>query len=284
MPRRLVKQIFWCGNAGKYAVFELSAVTARLKAERAAVEVSAIFFNALGKRLPVSHGPDGHRFFADPLGEVSTQRAYFEKPAGACWCHIAIQRLTPTQRIGLVGKPRAVHHAGFSLLPLADALAGRDRQQLLAHLAVAKEKVDRKTAGRVLERMIFLEKRQEDKRLLRLVSDIDAVLAAGAKPQPAEPGAAIFVYDRCLTSSYSETIPISKWLASEAVDIQRRAEGRAISVAPGPDAALRFLAAGNSGSLVDASFDSFDEVSPYDWISDDDFNAILSSNSARADL
>lgn len=284
MPRRLIKQIFWCGDNNKHAAIELSLATARLQAERGAVELSVSFFNLWGRSLPAPGVRNSHMFFADPLDEVLPQTSYFEKPAGARWCCVSIQRRTSTQRIGLVGKPKAVVRKGVSLTKLEEALAGRDRKQLQAHLDEARVRKDRKSACRILERMVFLEKRQEDIRLLRLISDIEETLSAHAGPQQAGPGASMFVYDRCLTSPYRETMPLSKWLSSETASMREQAGGRLISVVQGPEAALRLLAASVSRELIHISIDSFDEISSHDWIFDSDFNAILSSKSAVADI
>ena len=284
MPRRPLRQLFWCGGKQGQVAANLCVVTAGDRAERGAVALTASFYGLFWRKLQTNTGSDTHLFFADPMDTAAGQTAYFDLPDGAVWCIVRLSRLAPTRRIGVIGKLTLSAFQNQDTVSLADALEGRDRAQLQAHLNGAMRQKERQTAQRVLERMIFLENHPEDLRLHRVLADIDTVMSGYSPPKNLGPSDGMFVYDSVLSHPYNEKVPLSKWIAGEAISLRTKAEGRMISVAPGASMMLRLLAASSFSTKLHVGKPSEKDVFDHNWISVDDIKTILPLKPAGSDL
>lgn len=254
LPRRPLSLLSFVFSKNPMVGIELAVATTKPKAERAAVIITVRYFSLFGTEITQPREKREFRFFADPIDQTEAQCFFCPPPARARWSMVTVMRQSKERRIGVHGsvKPRVL---AKSVTPrLEDALAGRQRYSLKHHLAEAEKNRDRGTAMRLLSRMIFLEQRPDDQRKLRLIADIDQVisdLAGMDKPSFAGQAADGGAYPTLFTAAFDNSLPLSKWLASEAISLKREfgipQKGVAIIIADGENLALRVLAAGYAG-------------------------------------
>lgn len=256
IPRRALSLLSLAGKSGKTSVLELTVNTTGAHSERGAVDVVVRSFSFFGREVG---DIGGCRFslFADPLNVSDAQRLYAEPPVGAFWMLVTIQRQADTRRIGIFGSLRPKPVADGQPLVLEAALASRDRRALEYHLAHASERNDRKTAMRLLSRMIFLERRTDDIRALRFIADIDQILADLAIKAHAHAGVQTgYRFTSLSTVPFDNSVPLSKWLASEAISLRAEINrqgpggGTVVSIPSGPNRGMRILTAVFAGYSI----------------------------------
>lgn len=267
--------------------FQLSVATGGLVQERAVATLTVSCFSLFGTRLlPDNHG-DTRTLFADPLDTLEPQPVYFSVPRGAFWITATIERQTDTQHVGMVGslRPKALarDQGGKPVGSLEQALNSRDRLLLEAHLEQARVACDRETARRVLGRLVFLDHREPDQSLLRYIDDIQRLLdhlPEARRPDNDEPS---FDYQELQTAPWKDTVLLSSWLKSEALDLERSGMP-VVSIGAGPNRVLRLMAAVYAGKKImfDGSGDW--DTSSLPWFSKRDIDAILALTHESAPL
>lgn len=257
LPRRPLSLLSFVFSKNPMVGIELAVATTKPEAERAAVVINVRYFTLFGTEIVQPPEKRDFRLFADPTDQTEAQCFVCPPPLRARWSVVTIMRQTGERRIGVHGsmKPRTLRK---SVTPrLEDALKGRQRYSLVHHLSEAKTNRDRATAMRVLSRMVFLEHRSADQRELRLIVDIDQIVSDLARrggpnfENPSDKGKA---YPALFTAVFDNSLPLSKWLASEAISVKREfgapEQGLAIYIPAGDDFALRVLAASHAGYAV----------------------------------
>lgn len=212
-------------------------------AERGVVHLEVKYFSLLGRVLKPERQQDNHQLFADPTGQAVPQQCFFQPPRRAFWALATLERQTNERRIALQGSLKLTQYRAAPL-SLDEALASRNGYELRRHLMLSQQKKDRTAAKRLLERLIFLAASSADRQTLRTISDIEAVLKAPAKSpnRHVETSLEPYVYLRPFMPAYQGMYPLSKWLASEAMMLEKAAGHAHIIVEDGPQAALRQLA------------------------------------------
>ena len=257
---------------------QLSVATTHLNMERAAAEVSVRFFSLFGKACENELGETKYRLFADPIDNVSTQNAYFDVPNGARWALVTIRRNSTARKIGVHGslRPKVTHEIPH--VDIEEALAGRDRLVLEYHLELCKQKKDRRTAMRVLERLIYLHRRSSDENLLRHLKDIERVISGLPDERPKEGTVAVFKYDQPLMGVYSKTVPLSKWVELEVQCLLNEAKNAHVTLAGEQCLGPRLLACRVAGLSYEFDGDWRELSAFHPWVFDRDFKEIHTSN------
>ncbi len=282
LPRRVISVASILSTATKTIRIQLSLVTANINPERAAARVYVDFFSLFGTKLNTEGASRPHDFFADAVGSVVPQNAYFDVPSGARWVVVKIKRSGSSRRIGVHGslRPNAIND--FQQGPLAEALASRDRKILEAHLSASQAAKDRQTAMRLLERMIYLERREADETLLRVIADLSSVFHSVPARLPEEPAKPQFDYETPLVGGYSPRVPLTKWLALETRALRETTKGGCARILANDQAGIMVLACLFEGfpfSMVDHSAQQLAAFHP--WVFDSDFSEILAFNTGH---
>ena len=254
LPRRAISLLSLAGKHGQTTAVELTVSTVLGQSERRAADINVRYFSLFGREVG-SIGGCRFSLFADPLTGSAAQRFYVDPPLGACWTLVTIQRQADARRIGITGSLRPKAVSGEQPLALDAALASRDRRALAHHLAQARGSNDRATAMKLLSRMIFLERRADDSRAMRFIADIEQTMAdliGRVTPPAAKQGG--YHYDRLFTVSFDNSVPLSKWLASEAISlsaaISGKGQGGVVLIPAGPNKGLRAMTAVSAGYSV----------------------------------
>lgn len=286
LPRRKVTALARVSASGRYCC-RLSVATTGLVQERAAAKLSVSCYSLFGKKLPSGDPNRPHMLFADPLDDLEPQPVSFEVPKGTFWITTTIERLTDTRHVGVVGsmRPEAapLRQGDKSAGSLEHALQSRDRLLLEAHLEQARVDCDRKTAHHVLARLVFLDHREHDQSLLRYIDDIQHTLDHLGPVHRQEHDIPGFDYKELQTTPWKNSMLLSRWLKSEALDLNRR-ESPVVSIGAGPDRALRLMAAVYAGKKI-----TFDGTGDWDtdtlpWLSKADIDVILALTHESAPL
>lgn len=283
LPRRAISLLSLAASAGKATFLELTVNTASETYERGAARVTVRYFGFLGREV----GTHKFSFFADTLGVSDPQRVYVNTPAGAFWTLVTIQRNTDKRRIGFTGSLRLSAVSDEPLLTLETALLSRDRRALEHHLAQALDNKDRSAATRLLSRLIFLERRASDIKALRFIADIDQVMTDFTKRANSCAAAPYsYRYSSLFSGAFDNSVPLSKWLASEAISLNRAAGNEGddtgvIAVPAGPYFGMRILAAvyaGYSVSLEGQNIHDSAESEQIPWVRDEEILSILTTS------
>lgn len=281
LPRRPICLVSLVVGRSRPVGIELTVVTTRPEVERAAVKITVRYFTLLGSEIAQPEEDKEFILFADPLEQTQAQCFLCPPPAGARWCVVKIARQTDERRIGVHGSLRPKIRNMEEVPPLNEALKGRQRHWLAHHLVEAEKARDRQTAMQLLSRMIFLERRASDMRNLRLVSDINQVISdfseQGKVPVLAK-GQNELTYQKLLTTAFDNSLPLSKWLASEAIILKNtigapHAETAKVSIPVGENLALRVLAAYQAGfaAVVETSQGQLlDKLGDIPWVKDEE--------------
>lgn len=286
LPRRKVTALSRISRGGQHC-FQLSVATGGLVQERAVATLTVSCFSLFGMRLLSDHHDDTRKLFADPLDALEPQPVYFTLPKDARWITATVERQTDTQHVGMVGslRPKAVSpgQGGEPVCSLEQALNSRDRRLLEAHLEQARAACDRETARRVLARLVFLDHRESDQSLLRYIDDIQYVLDHLPEPIRPDNDEPSFDYQVLKTAPWKNSVLLSSWLKSEALDLER--SGLAVvSIGAGPNRALRLMAAIYARKKIVS--DSTGDLDPHNlpWLSKRDIDAILALTHESAPL
>jgi hypothetical protein len=255
LPRRPIRLVSLVIGRSRPVGIELTVATTRPEVERAAVKITVRHFTLFGSEIVLPKEDKEFALFADPMEQVQAQCFLCPPPAGARWRVVEIARQTDEQRIGVHGSLQPKTRNMDQVPSLNEALKGRQRHWLLHHLGEAEKVRDRQTAMQLLSRMIFLEHRASDMRNLRLVSDINQVISdfseQGKVPVSAK-GQNELTYQKLFTTAFDNSLPLSKWLASEAIILKNtigasHTETVKVSILTGENLALRILAAHQAG-------------------------------------
>lgn len=252
VPRLLPKRgmVFvsrWTGGA-REAFVELSVSTAQPELRRGAVVTRISFFTHFGQKIKTA--PCVYdSFFADPLGHATPQRVYFTPPAEARWIMVRLTRQNKGHRIGIAGSlsPKTTSEP---MLALDEALALRDERQLRLRLSVALKTCNRRDGLKILARLIYLKQLPGDMQALRVVDDLDHMIAQAGKSiaaiseQTTETSTTPFIYSKLYGPVYSGLYPLSKWLRMERSKLAAHRRSAPVIVPPGPHSFLRHLVAG----------------------------------------
>lgn len=282
LPRRAISVVSVLSTGTKSTKIQLSLVTANINPERAAACVHVDFFSFFGRKLNSEHTSQRHDFFADTLSSVVPQNAYFDVPIGAKWVAVKIKRSGSSRRIGVHGSLRPKAIGDVQQVPLAEALVSRDRMILEAHLSASQAGKDRQTAMRLLERMIYLERREADEILLRVISDLNSAFRTVPARLPEEPTKPQFDYKAPLVGAYSPTVPLSKWLVLETRALRAAAKGSHARISNNDQAGIMVLACLLEGlpfSIADLGAQQLAAFHP--WVFDSDFSEILAFNTGH---
>ncbi len=257
LTRRSLSLLSFVGRSQHATVIELTVNTSSPTTERNSVKVVVRYFTIFGREIENSPANRQFKLFADPIGTVAPQRLYVDPPTRAFWSLVTVQRQTEDRRIGMVGSLRLRPLKQDEPLAFAATLSSRDRRSLEFHVKQAQGDQNRTAAMQLLGRMIFLERRPDDLMNLRFVADIDQVMADLAAKSIVRSGTAAqgFVYPNLLTTSFDNSVPLSKWLASEGISLKAEVskQNNGISevvITPGMHWGLRVLAAAHAGYLV----------------------------------
>lgn len=279
LPRRAITVVSALQPAVHTIRIQLSLATAYVNFERGAATVSVRFFTLLGRSVKMPDAKTTHRFFADAIDTVAPQNAYFEVPTGAKWVSVTIERSGARRRIGIFGSLRPKALEDDLNVSFEEALAGRDRKMLEAHLTKCREAQDRLQALQILERLIYLEKTETDQTLHRLISDVHETLAQVPARMAGDDADTIYDYNAPLVGAYSPKVPLSKWLKLEVKSLVKEAGGRHVHVSGSDAAGLQLLAclyAGLPFTIKDCERHRL--ASFHSWVFDSDFNEILAFN------
>lgn len=263
MPLRAVSKLSFVWGKSQSTGFRLAVTTTNSETERAAVKIIVRYFTVFGSEIMQ---PDENRefdLFADPVSQTEVQCFLCPQPVGACWAVVEMVRQTDERRIGIHGSLRPVAMPTNNPMPLNEALVGRQRFPLEHHLAEAEKIKDRHTAMQVLSRMIFLQRRASDLRQLRLIADIDQVFEDLSTRNAPVISKQIDVskktaekppYAKLYTTPFTNSLPLSKWLASEAIGLKRDfgapSTASEIFISDGDNQALRSLTASYAGYAI----------------------------------
>ena len=257
LTQRPLSLLSLVGKPSQTEVIELTVNTTSPSTERRAAKVVVRYFTIFGREIDGL--PERRRFnlFADPVGTAAPQRLYTEVPVRAFWRLVSIHRQTESQRIGMRGSLRPRPLMLDEPLAFAAALESRDRRSLEFHLLQAQGNQGRENAMQLLSWMIFLERRPDDIRSLRFIADIDQVISDLAAKAIVRQGTADqgFVYSNLLTTPFDNSVPLSKWLASEGISLNAEIKKQSndvseLVITPGEHWGQRIMAAINSGYSV----------------------------------
>jgi hypothetical protein len=289
VPRLLSKRSVsfmsrWSRGAGK-AYIELSVITVLPNLERSAVSVDIRFFKFFGAEIePNSSTSDV--FFADTEGHASPQRVYFTIPEEAQWVVVRLTRQAKGRRIGVVGSLRPQIN-DEPLLPLDEVLASRDEYQLRERLSVAQKTCNRRDAQKILARLIYLKQRSDDIQALRIVDDLEDMVAGTGQGRVHPPlltasDVKPFIYSELYGPLYSGQYPLSKWLMNERRSLDARRGSASLIVPAGPNRLLRCLVAGKDERMPDVENRSLTlPIQEIPWLTLRDFQAILDESTDR---
>ena len=277
LPRRPLSVLSLLTGTPSSITLQLSVATTHLNVERAAVDVSVRFFSLFGKACKNAPNEAKHHLFADTIDNVSPQSAYFDVPAGARWALVTIQRNSATRKIGVHGslRPKVVQEE--KNVDIEEALAGRDRLALEHSLQRCQQKEDRRTAMRILERLVYLQRLSSDENSLRHLKDIGQVMCGLPDARPREATVTVFKYDQPLTGAYSPHVPLSKWLELEVQCLLREAKDAHVTLAGDRSLGPRLLACHVAGLSYDFDGDWQELSAFHPWVFDSDFKEIRAS-------
>jgi len=255
LPRRPVCLLSLVVGKSRSIGIDFTVATTRPEVERAAVQITVRHFTLFGSEIAQPQEDREFALFADPLGQVQAQCFLCPPPTGARWRVVELARQADERRIGVLGSMRPKTRELSPVPPLNEALKGRQRYWLEYYLGEAEKARDRQTATQLLSRMIFLERRATDMRSLRLISDINQVILDFSKQEKVAVSAKMqneLTYQKLLTTAFDNSLPLSKWLLSEAITLKNifgapHAEMAKVSIPAGENLALRLLAAYQAG-------------------------------------
>lgn len=277
LPRRPISLVSLVIGRSRPVGIELTVATTRPEVERAAVKITVRYFTLFGAEIAQPKEDKEFTLFADPMEQTQAQCFLCPSPVGAHWRVVEIARQTDERRIGVQGSLRPKTRNMDQVPSLDEALKGRQRHWLLHHLREAEKARDRQTAIQLLSRLIFLERRASDMRKLRLVSDINQVITdfseQGKVPISASERNEL-TYGKLFTTAFDNSLPLSKWLASEAIILKNtigapHAETAKVLIPQGENLALRVLAAYQAGyaAVVETSQGQLpDKLGDISWV------------------
>lgn len=278
LPRRPLSVLSFLTGAPSTATVQLSVATTHLNMERAAAEVSVQFFGLFGKACKDVPNELRLPLFADPIDNVSPQNVYFDVPKGARWVLVTIQRNSATRKIGAHGSLRPKVVDEVQNVDIEEALAGRDRLILERHLKHCQQKEDRRTAMRVLERLIYLDRQSNDENSLRHLTDVERVFGGLPDVKATDGTIATYKYEQPLTGDYAASVPLSKWVEMEVQYLLNEAKDAHVTLAGDQSLGPRLLACRIAGLSYEFDGDGRVLSAFHPWVFDSDFKEIHTSN------
>ncbi len=282
LTRRPLSLLSCAGKRQGTEVMELTVNTTNCVPERRAVTVVVRYFTFFGREIERSMESRRFSLFADPAGTENPQRLYIDLPTCAFWRLVTLERQTEEQRIGIKGSLRPKPLKQDEPMGFEAALVSRDRRSLEHHLQRAEDSQNRGAAMQLLSRMIFLERRLGDISNLRFIADIDQVMADLAAKATVGSGSSSqrFTYSDLLTTRFDNSVPLSKWLASEGISLNAEINKQNNSVSevmitPGEHWGQRIIAAINAGYSVFLK-ETYKDSEKIPWIKHQELLSILS--------
>jgi len=245
LARKPVKRLFYIGFA-RQKFIDLQIVTAANKAERAAVTALVRYFDIFGREIEVDGRVQYQEFFADPADKVETQRLWIERPKGAVFALLRMQRAVKKRRIGLDARLVLQKREPRSLSD-GEVLATRDRKELEDALAAARYTQDRAIAQLVFKRLIFLWQDPahiQDHFLMMEASELvlEFHQLLGKKVPFFEGEDKEYQYDQALSLPYLPEVSVRKWCRYEAQlladTVKQQGAGKIVVPAEAPETLL----------------------------------------------
>lgn len=273
LPRRTVSLTSYVNDGIREIFVDFSVVTTHHRTERSAVTLSAEFYSFFGRKIQCGKGYTTYGLFADPLTSIQRQPVYFQVPKGSFWLVLSLRRQTKSRRIGVSGNLRPKQAKGQIDLTLEQALVSRDRRALEHYYDIAYRLKNRETAKKLLSRMIYLQRRGEDIKRLAGLIDVEQLLTVikldsgeAASNRLQEP----FNYAEVTTKPFQGSMPLSKWLKSEAIGLKDVCGSTCVRLAEGSDYGLRLLAARFAGKNIVGFNSEVDLGLDIPWLKEDE--------------